>query len=100
MAGRLWSHRDFLLLWGGQSVSDIGSAVTTLVLPLIAVVYLDASGFEVGALSAVQWLPSLLIGLPAGVWVDRSRRRILMIGADPVRAALLVSVPVAAAVDA
>ncbi|HZC71045.1 MAG TPA: MFS transporter [Jatrophihabitans sp.] len=100
MAGRLWRHRDFLLLWGGQTISDIGSAVSMLVLPLIAVVYLNASGFEVGALNAVQWLPSLLIGLPAGVWVDRSRRRMLMIGADAVRAVLLASVPVAAALGA
>lgn len=100
MAGRLWRHEDFLLLWAGQSISDIGTAITALVLPLIAVVYLHASGFEVGALNAVQWLPSLLIGLPAGVWVDRSRRRILMLGADAVRALLLASVPLAAALDA
>ena len=98
--GRLWRHRDFLLLWGGQSVSDIGTAISGVILPLIAVVSLHASGFEVGALSAAEWLPWLLIGLPAGVWVDRSRRRRLMLGCDAARALLLASVPVAAVVDA
>jgi predicted MFS family arabinose efflux permease len=98
--GRLLRHRDFLLLWGGQSVSDVGTAISVVVVPLIAVVYLHAGGIEVGALSAAEWLPWLLIGLPAGVWVDRSRRRSLMLGCDLVRAALLASVPAAAAFDA
>lgn len=96
--GRLWRHRDFLLLWGGQSVSDIGSAVSLVVLPLIAVVSLHADGFAVGALSAAEWVPWLLIGLPAGVWVDRSRRRVLMLGCDLVRAVLLASIPLVAAI--
>jgi MFS family permease len=98
--GRLWGHRDFLLLWGGQTVSDVGTAISVVVLPLIAVVSLHADGVEVGALSAAEWLPWLLIGLPAGVWVDRSRRRILMLSCDVVRAVLLASVPVAAALEA
>jgi predicted MFS family arabinose efflux permease len=90
-------HRDFLLLWTGQGVSDVGTAVSTVVVPLVAVVYLHASAFEVGLLSALQWLPWLLIGLPAGVWVDRSRARPLLIGCDLVRAAAIGSVPLAAA---
>jgi fucose permease len=97
--GGLVHHRDFRLLWAGQSVSDIGTAVSTVVLPLIAVVYLHASAFQVGALAAAEWVPWLLIGLPAGVWVDRSRCRPLMIGCDVLRAALIASVPVAAAFD-
>jgi hypothetical protein len=97
--GGLVHHRDFRLLWAGQSISDVGTAVSTIVLPLIAVVYLHAGTFAVGALAAAQWVPWLLIGLPAGVWVDRSRRRPLMIGCDLLRAALIASVPVAAAVD-
>jgi MFS family permease len=88
------------LLWSGQTVSEIGSAISLVVLPLIAVVYLHAGGFAVGALTAAEWVPWLLIGLPAGVWVDRSRRRILMLGCDVVRAVLLATIPVAAAVDA
>lgn len=73
MAGRLWRHRDFLLLWGGQSISDVGSAVTLLVLPLIAVVYLHASGFKVGALlagalaSALGPRPAVLIMMLGGM---------------------------------
>jgi MFS family permease len=98
--GRLWRHRDFLLLWGGQTVSDVGTAISSVVLPLIAVVSLDAGGFAVGALTAAQWVPWLLVGLPAGVWVDRSRRRVLMIACDALRAALLGSIPVAAAAGA
>lgn len=84
-------------LWVGQSVSDLGTAISTLVLPLIAVVYLHASAFAVGALGAAEWLPWLLIGLPAGVWVDRARRRRLMLGCDLMRALLLASIPVVAA---
>jgi MFS family permease len=100
VSSRLWRHRDFLLLWGGQSTSGVGAAVSLVVLPLIAVVYLHANGVEVGALSAAEWAPWVLIGLPAGVWVDRSRRRLLMIGCDLARLALLASIPVAAASDA
>jgi MFS family permease len=97
MSGRLWRHHDFLLLWGGQSISAVGSAVSLVVLPLIAVVHLHATGLQVGALSAAEWVPWLLIGLPAGAWVDRSRRRRLLIGADVVRGGLLASIPIAAA---
>jgi MFS family permease len=88
---------DFLRLWIGEGISDFGTAVGGVVIPLIAVVSLNASAFEVGALSSVQWLPWLLIGLPAGAWVDRIRRRNLMIACDIVRAAALISVPIAAA---
>ena len=90
-------HRDFLLLWTGQTVSDVGTAVSTIVLPLIAVVSLHATPFAVGALAAAEWAPWLLIGLPAGVWVDRSRCRPLMIWCDVLRALFIGSVPVAAA---
>ena len=94
---RLHRHRDFRLLWIGQGVSDIGTAVSTVVLPLVAVVYLHATPFEVGVLAALEWLPWLLIGLPAGVWVDRSVKRPMLIRADLCRTALIGSVPVAAA---
>jgi hypothetical protein len=63
---------DFLRLWIGEGVSDFGTAVGGVVIPLIAVVSLNASAFEVGALSSVQWLPWLMIGLPAGAWVAAS----------------------------
>ena len=98
--GVLLRHRDFVKLWIGQSVSDLGTAVTGVVLPLVAVVYLMASPFEVGALAAIEWVPWLLIGLPAGVWVDRSHRRSLMLWCDIVRAAAIGSLPIAASFDA
>ncbi|HJQ44070.1 MAG TPA: MFS transporter [Jatrophihabitantaceae bacterium] len=98
--GRLLKHRDFNLLWAGQTVSDLGSALSALILPLVAVIYLDATPFQVGVLAAAEWVPWLLIGLPAGVWVDRSRCRPVMLWCDVVRAVLLASVPIAAAFDA
>jgi MFS family permease len=94
----LLGSRDFVLLWAGQSVSDLGTAVTMVVLPLIAVTTLQASAFEVGALASVEWLPWLLVGLPAGAWVDRWRRRPLLVVCDLARAVLLASIPLAAAI--
>jgi predicted MFS family arabinose efflux permease len=93
----LLRHRDFRRLWVGQSISDIGTSISVVVLPLVAVVYLHASAFEVGLLSALEWLPWLLIGLPAGVWVDRSRKRPLLISCDVARMLLIGSLPLAAA---
>ncbi len=96
-SGGLHRHRDFRLLWGGEAVSDLGTAVSGVVLPLVAVVYLHASALAVGALAAAEWLPWLLVGLPAGVWVDRSRCRPLMITCDLVRLVAIGTVPLAAA---
>jgi hypothetical protein len=92
----LWRHRDFMLLWTGQSVSELGSAVTVLALPLIAVVLLGASTFEVGLLAAATTVPFLLIALPAGLAVDRLAKRGLMIGCDAARMLIIGSVPIAA----
>ena len=86
----------FRKLWAGQSVSRLGSAVTTFALPTAAVVQLHAGAFEVGLLLAVQKAAFPLLGLPAGVWIDRLPRRPVMIGADLGRAAALAAVPVAA----
>lgn len=94
--GRLLRHRDFRLLWAGQTVSDVGSALSALILPFVAIIYLDATPLEVGVLAAAEWLPWVLIGLPAGVWIDRSTCRPVMVWCDVVRAALLASVPIAA----
>lgn len=98
--GRLWRNRDFALFWAGQSVGDLGTSVSTVVLPLIAVTTLDASAVAVGALGAAAWLPWLLIGLPAGAWVDRLPYRPVMVGCDLARLVLIGSVPVAAAAGA
>ena len=86
---------DFLRLWTAESVSQLGSQVSVLALPLLAIKTLDASTFAVGALTAVEFAPFLIVGLPAGVIVDRRRRRpVLMIG-DLGRAIALFSIPVA-----
>ena len=92
--GPLWQNRDFLLLWGAQSVSQVGSQVTGLALPLAAIFVVHATTFEVAALNVVDLLPFVLFSLPAGVWVDRLRRRPILIAADWGRAAALASIPV------
>ena len=93
----LWRHRDFLKLWAGQTISEFGSQVTLLALPLIAIVQLHASAFAVAALGMVEQLPFLLFALPAGVWVDRLARRPILIFGDAGRALALASIPIAAA---
>lgn len=94
--GLVW-HRDFRLLWAGDTISQLGSQVSLLALPLVAVLFLHASTFAVGVLTALESAAFLLIGLPAGAWCDRVRRRPVMIAGDLARAALLASVPIAAA---
>ncbi|MQY02121.1 MFS transporter [Actinomadura macrotermitis] len=88
-------NADFRFLWAGQTVSLIGSQVSLIALPLLAVMTLGAGPFQVGVLAALGRLPWLLFGLPAGAWADRSRRRPLLIGADLVRAAALAWIPAA-----
>jgi MFS family permease len=88
-------------LWAGQSVSVVGDQIGALALPLVAVLVLDASAAEMGLLTAMVWLPHLLFSLGAGLYVDRRARRLpLMVAGDLLRAVLLVSVPVAYALDA
>jgi len=87
---------DFRKLWVGMTVSRLGSSVASVTTPLIAVQVLDASAFAVSLLTAVAWLPWLLVGLPAGAWIDRVARKPVMLVSDLVSAALVISVPVAA----
>src|SRR3954449_625625 len=91
----LFQHRDFRLLWAGQTISRVGTEVSVLALPLIAIQILHATTFEVGSLTAVETLPFLLVGLPAGAWVDRMRRRRVLIVADVGRLISLGSIPIA-----
>ena len=95
--GGLWSHRDFLLLWGGQTISEMGSAVTQLALPLTAVVVLKATTFQVGLLTTATTAAFALIALPAGAVVDRLVKRKIMVSCDVIRMLLIGSVPAAAA---
>lgn len=95
--GGVLRQRDFRLFWMGQAASSFGSSVTSVALPLVAVATLEASTFQVALLTAASWLPWLVVGLPAGAWVDRLPRRPMMVACDLVAAALFLSVPVAAA---
>lgn len=90
----LWRHPDFLKLWAGQTVSQFGAQIGVVVFPLVAVLVLHANAWQMGILTAFATLPFILIGLFAGVYVDRLRRRPLLILADVGRAVLMVSVPV------
>ncbi|WP_234025007.1 MULTISPECIES: MFS transporter [unclassified Streptomyces] len=93
--GLLRRNRDFRKLWYGESAGKFGAAVTSVVLPLIAVSVLHATTFEVSLLNAATWVPWLAIGLPAGVWVDRLPRRTVLLVSDAVSCVLFVSVPLA-----
>jgi predicted MFS family arabinose efflux permease len=87
---------DFAHLWAAQTVSQIGTQFSVVVLPLLAAVTLSASPLALGLLSAAAGLPHLLFGLLAGAWVDRLPRRPLMIAADLGRFALMATIPIAA----
>jgi predicted MFS family arabinose efflux permease len=91
----LWQHQDFLKLWAGQTVSELGTVVTRTALPLVALLVLGAGPWELAVLVIVTSAGVLLVGLFAGAWVDRLQRRPLLIWDDVIRAALLLSIPVA-----
>ena len=88
-------HHDVAALWGSVTVSALGTAVTTVALPLTAVFSLHATAFDVGVISAAGYAGWVGIGLPVGVWVDRLPRRAVLVACDLVRAAALLSVPLA-----
>lgn len=96
----LWRHRDFMKLWTGETISQFGTAVTLLAMPLVAIETLDATPGQVGALTAIEFSPFILVGLPAGVWVDRLRRKPILVAGDIGRALALLSIPIAYAMDA
>src|SRR5258708_23975617 len=92
-AGGLLRQRSFRLLWMGETGSQVGNAMAIVGVPLVAVVVLHASTFAVGLLTAAGWLPWLVIGLPAGAWVDRLPVRQVIIVADLLGAGLYGSGP-------
>jgi predicted MFS family arabinose efflux permease len=92
----LLRNSDFRMLWLGETVSQAGSAMTVVALPFVAITVLDAAPLVLGVLTACAWLPSLLISLPAGAWVDQVGRRPVMQAANVASAILFASVPVAA----
>ena len=91
----LWRHADFMKLWAGQTVSLLGSGITMLALPMTAVLVLEATPAQMGILEAIGALPPLLLGLFAGAWADRHRRRPILIAADVGRAVVIGLIPVA-----
>jgi len=96
----LWRHPDFLRLWLGQIVSEIGSHITREGLPLTAVIVLGAAPFPMGVLASLSGISTLVFGPIAGLWVDRHRRRPILVTADLGRAVVLATVPLAAAFGA
>ena len=99
-AGRTLAAPRFRNLWTAETISVFGSQFTGLALPLVAVLLLDASPFAVSALVVIEFLPFVLFAIPAGVWVDRMKRKPILVIGDLGRAALLASIPVAYAFDA
>ena len=95
LGGRLWRDGEFLKLWAGQGISELGSQVSLLALPTVAILVLGATPFQVGLLAACETLAFPVLGLVAGVYVDRLPRRPIMIACDVGRLLALASVPVA-----
>ena len=90
---------DFQKLWFGQTVSVFGSLISRIAIPFLAVLELDATPFDMAALGIAALLPGFIVGLLAGAWIDRRKRRPVMIGADLGRAAVLLLVPILALTD-
>jgi MFS family permease len=91
----LWSNGAFLRLWTGRTISIFGSLITRMALPFVAILVLDAGAVEVAFLRTVDLAAALVFGLFAGAWVDRLRRRPILIWSDLIRAVLLLSIPAA-----
>ncbi len=92
----LWRHRDFLRLWVGQGVSTLGTMIGRPAMTFTAILVLDATPAQVALLAAMDILPGMLVGLHAGAWVDRLRRRPILIATDVGRCIVLLTVPVVA----
>ena len=86
--------RDLRLVTAGQGVSMVGTAISDLAIPIMAVDLLGANSFGTGLLGAATTVGYLVFGLQAGVWIDRLPRRQFLLAADAVRAALLLAIPV------
>ena len=92
-------NQDFVRLWTAGTISQLGSQVSGLAIPLIAATVLNVSPFEFGLLATIEFLPFILLRLPAGVWVDRLRRRPILLAGDIGRAVALATIPVAFTLD-
>ncbi len=94
-AGPLWRHSNFKRLWAAQAVSAFGSRITRTALPVIAIVLVTASPFELALLGSLEIIPAVFVGLLAGGFIDCSKKRNLLIAADLLRAVLVLSIPLA-----
>src|SRR5918995_1324697 len=94
-ASPLWQNQAFVRVWAAATVSIFGSLITRIALPLLAILTLGAGPIEVAVLRSVDLAATFLVALVAGAWVDRLRRRPVLIWADLGRAAVLASIPVA-----
>ncbi len=94
-SANLWRNGAFLRLWFAQVVSNAGSAITGYALPLTAILVLGAGPAQMALLRGADFVPHLLFGLFAGVWIDRARRQPILVGADLGRAVLLATIPLA-----
>jgi predicted MFS family arabinose efflux permease len=94
-ASTLWRNQAFVRVWGAATISIFGSLVTRVALPLAAILILGSGAIEVAILRSMELIATLVFGLVAGAWVDRLRRRPVLIWADLGRAALLISIPIA-----
>ncbi|MDQ6856619.1 MAG: MFS transporter [Candidatus Dormibacteraeota bacterium] len=97
MTHAVWRNRDFALLWSGQTVSEVGSAVTTIALPTLAIFAFHAGPAAVGLMIASERLPFPIVALFAGAIVDRVRRRRVMVGCNLARLAVLALIPLLSA---
>src|SRR4051794_13841679 len=88
-ASSLWANRDFVKLWAGETVSLIGTQITQFTLPLVAILTLGASVFQVGVLNACRYAPVVVVSLFAGAWLDRRRRRPVLIACSLGNAVLI-----------
>jgi MFS family permease len=95
LRGGLFRHPNFVKLWTAETISQFGTQVTLLALPLVAATILQVSPFQFALLGTIEFLPFILLSLPAGVWVDRLRRRPILIVGDLGRAISLISIPLA-----
>ncbi|MGO0575027.1 MFS transporter [Ornithinimicrobium panacihumi] len=95
----LWGHHDFRQLWMGDTVSVFGAQFVGFALPLVAVQLLGADAFQMGLLATLESLAFLLISLPAGAWVDRWRKKVVIVAGDLLRAGLLLTLPLAWLMD-
>ena len=98
--GKLWHHRDFLKFWTGDTITQFTGQISGFAFPIVAVLTLEVTGFQLGVLEALSFLPFPTIALFVGVWMDRWRRRPVMIAANLVQVAALGSVPAAYLLDA